>query len=75
MDPIDIALGESVRDAITEAGLTQKFVYSEIGMASTTWERAVAGKGSFKAPELIRLAKVIHTKASRLVAMAEERLK
>lgn len=74
MDPINVALGESVREAIADAKLTQNYVAEQVDITPSCWDRRIAGKSPFKAPELFRIAQVISRKASAIVAETEGRL-
>ncbi|MGW3545857.1 helix-turn-helix domain-containing protein [Nocardia niigatensis] len=73
MDGTDLALAEVVKDAIAEAGLTQKEVRNHAGIAETTWERRIACPGTFKYSELMRVAEAVGCRTSELIARTEQR--
>jgi transcriptional regulator with XRE-family HTH domain len=71
MDTIDATLAEVVLSAIKNADLRDRDVAERIGLAYSTWRRKANGHTSFTYTELHRLAKLLKTRASKLVAEAE----
>lgn len=72
IEPLNAALGKSVRRAIGGAGMTQAVVSDLINMPLNSLSRRINGHIGFTLPELAKIAAVTGTTASDLVLMAED---
>lgn len=71
IDPRSVAMGQAVRGAIAQAGLTQALTAEAADMALNTLSRRINGSIPFTWPELARLAEVTGLNTSDLIASAE----
>ncbi|WP_147265913.1 helix-turn-helix domain-containing protein [Nocardia puris] len=67
MDPIDRSTADAVLLAIRQAGQTQKAVRVAVGIPPTTWRNRVRGIRSFRAHELVRIARHLHIPPGRFL--------
>lgn len=70
IDPQAVAIGQAVRGAIAQAGLTQADVAERTGIALNTLSRRINGLLPFTWPELVRIADVTDVSVSDLAAAA-----
>lgn len=70
IDLDSVAMGQAVRGAIAQAGLTQAEAAERAAMALNTFSRRVNGLLPFTWPELVRIAAITDVTCSDLVANA-----
>lgn len=71
LDPHSAAIGQAVRGAIAQAGLTQAEAAGRLGMALNTLSRRVNGLLPFTWPELVKVAEVTGVTCAELVMSAQ----
>jgi transcriptional regulator with XRE-family HTH domain len=70
-NPTTNRLGEVIAEAMHEAGISENQAALRSGISRQTLRRRLAG-GNFTATELVAIASILDTRASRLYARAEE---
>lgn len=70
IDPEAVAIGQAVRGAIAQAGLTQAEAADRAGMALKTFSGRVNGLFPFTWPELVRIAAVTGVTCAELATTA-----
>lgn len=71
--PTDQALAQVVTSRLDEAGFHWHTAADATGIPRTTFRRRAEGNSSFKASELVAIARLLEVKVSELVAEAELR--
>lgn len=71
IDPYAVAIGDAVRGAIAQAGLTQEEAAANAGLSTNTLSRRINGSLPFTWPEIVRLARITDTTPSELATRAE----
>lgn len=70
-DPDSMAMGQAVRGAIAQAGLTQAEAAPQLKLSLMSLSRRINGALPFTWPELVRVSRVTGVPVSELIATAQ----